>query len=64
MKISNIITKKIKADNAFSLGVASAIGISQRAVQNLADRKSDKLKIYEAVEFYRANGFTDNEIFE
>ncbi len=64
MKVSNLIIQKILTDNHFSNELAIELGIQQQSVLGLARRNSNKLTLYQAVLFYRAKGFKDEEIFE
>lgn len=64
MKVSKMILEKILTDNDFSLGLAGVFGIKQISLEMLARRNSGKLTQYAAIEFYKKNGFTEEEIFE
>lgn len=64
MKLNKEIINLIKTDNEFSLGLASVLKISQFSAQQLARRKSAKLRIYEAIEYYKSKGFTEENLFE
>ncbi|WP_121459995.1 hypothetical protein [Chryseobacterium defluvii] len=63
-----MVYQKIKDDLSFRLGLAQAMGISERQVQNLvksAERGvSVRLRDFVAVEYYRSKGLSDDEIFE
>lgn len=63
-KVSNKILDKILTDNDFSIRLAQVMQITQQSVKSLARRKSTKLTLYSAVDFYRNEGFSINEIFE
>ena len=64
MKVSNIILEKIKDDLTFRLQLALALNISERQVQNLGKKNSENLTKYTAVEFYKSQGLSEDEIFE
>lgn len=64
MKVSKAILNKILTDNDFSLGLANIFKIKQVSVELLARRKSGKLTQWAAVEYYKSQGFTEEEIFE
>jgi hypothetical protein len=64
MKVSRKIIKKILTDNLFSMELAKRLGIQQQSVMGLARRNSDKLSLYNAVQFYMEKGFSEIEIFE
>lgn len=64
MKVHNIILEKIKNDLTFRLQLALALNISERQVQNLGKKNSENLTKYKAVEFYKSQGLTEDEIFE
>lgn len=62
-KVSELIRKKILEDNDFSMKLATELEIQQQSVLGLARRNSNKLTLYLAVEFYRKNGFSLEQIF-
>lgn len=64
MKVSSKIRKKIINDNRFSLKAALTINLTQVAIQQQARRNSDKLTMVALVDFYKSEGFTEDEIFE
>lgn len=64
MKVSQLIIDKILTDNQFSLKGAAVLGIAQISFQQLARRNSTKLTLYNLVEFYKEEGFTEEQIFE
>lgn len=64
MTISKKITDKILDDNIFSLEVAKILNRTQQAVVLMAKNKSEKLLHHFLVEFYKKEGFTEDEIFE
>jgi hypothetical protein len=64
MKVSKKIIEKILTDNDFSMGVAKAMNIQQQSVMGLARRNSEKLTLYSAILYYKALGFTEEEIFK
>ena len=62
-KVSKIIIQKILLENNFSIELAKRLEVQQQSVLGLARRNSSKLTLYEAVQFYKENGFTEEEIF-
>ncbi len=64
MKVSKKIRKRILKENQFSLDVAKVLDIQQVSVRDLAKRNSDKLTIYSLVQFYKEQGYKEEEIFE
>ena len=68
MNISKKILEKIKTDLSFRLGLANAMNLSERQVQNLVKTTergvSVRLRDHFAVEYYKQNGFQEDEIFE
>lgn len=64
MKVSKKIKDRIMKDNSFSLQLAEVLGIQQSSLRLLVRRNSDRLTLYQCVEFYRRDGYTDVEIFE
>lgn len=62
-KVSELIRKKILEDNDFSMKLAAELEIQQQSVLGLARRNSNKLTLYLAIEFYRKNGFSLEQIF-
>lgn len=63
MKVSEKIREKILNENIFSLKVAMVLNTRQASVFDLAKRNSDKLTLHNLVEFYKKEGFTEDEIF-
>lgn len=63
MQVSEKIRQKILDENIFSLKVAMVLDIKQASVIDLAKRNSDKLTLYTLVEFYKKEGFTEEDIF-
>lgn len=63
IKVSPSIIDKILKDNNFSIGLAKRLGIQQQSVLGLARRNSIKLTLYEAIMYYKENGFTEENIF-
>lgn len=63
-KVSILIIDRILTDNEFSMQLASRLGIQQQSVKALAKRNSDKLTLYQAIQFYLEKGITENEIFD
>ena len=64
MKVTQLIIEKLLNDKKFRLSTALALGVSERNVQQLAQRNSDNLTKMAAVKVYREHGFTDEQIFE
>lgn len=64
MKISEKIIEKILSDNQFSLKLALLLDIQQVSVRALAKSNSDKLAHFKLVEFYKKEGFSEDEIWE
>lgn len=62
-KVSELIRNKILEDNDFSMKLAAELEIQQQSVLGLARRNSNKLTLYLAIEFYRKNGFSLEQIF-
>ena len=63
MKVSKIIIEKILNDNNFSIELAKRLGNQQQSVLGLARRNSRNLTLWEAVLFYKEQGFTEEETF-
>lgn len=63
LKINQKIIDRILSDNDFSMRLALKMGIQQQSVIGLARRNSNKLTLYEAILYFRENGFSDDEIF-
>ena len=63
-KVSDCIIQKILQDNSFSIELAKRLGIQQQSVLGLAKRNSTKLTLYEAINFYKENGFSEKQIFD
>ena len=64
MKVSALIIEKLLNDKKFRLSTALALGVSERNVQQLAERNSDNLTKMAAVQYYRSTGLKDKDIFE
>ncbi|GJQ07479.1 hypothetical protein CAPN010_16370 [Capnocytophaga cynodegmi] len=64
MKVSKKVREKIKKDNRFSLLLALKTDRTQSTVKQLAQRNSSKLTEATYVEFYKEQGFKEDEIFE
>lgn len=64
MKVSALIIQKLLKDKKFRLSTALALGVTERNIQQLAERNSDNLTKMAAVEYYRSTGLTDEQIFE
>lgn len=64
MNISKKIIEKILSDNQFCLKLALLLNIQQTSVRALARNNSDKLAHFKLVEFYKEEGFSENDIWE
>ena len=64
MEVSETIIEKILNDNNFSIELAKRLGNQQQSVLGLARRNSRNLTLWEAVMFYKEQGFTEEEIFK
>lgn len=64
LKVSKKIRDKILEDKEFSSKVALLLGIKQVSAELLARRNSRSLTLHILVEFYKREGFTEDEIFE
>ena len=62
-KVSELIILKILNENNFSIELAKILDIQQQSVLGLAKRKSNKLTLFIAVQFYKEKGFTEEQIF-
>jgi len=64
MKVSQLIIEKLLTDKNFRLNTALALDVTERNVQNLAERNSDNLTKAAAVKYYKSTGLKEKEIFE
>lgn len=64
MKVSKKIKDLILYDNVFSLELAGILKIQQLSLKLLVRRNSDRLTLFQCVEFYKSKGYTEDEIFE
>ncbi|OPB98963.1 hypothetical protein BAS10_04665 [Elizabethkingia meningoseptica] len=68
MNVSKKILDKIKTDLSFRLGLAEAMNLSERQIQNLVKTTergvSVRLRDHFAVEYYISKGFSKEEIFD
>ena len=64
MTVSQKIIKRIISDNDFSLRMAIHLKATQVAVILKARRKSNSLLLPNCIEFYKQNGYSDDEILE
>lgn len=70
MHISHRIITRIKNDNLFTLNMAIHLSqklqedVKQLTIERQAERRSDKLMLPVCIEYYKTQGFTDEEIFE
>lgn len=61
MKISSKITDRILKDNQFSLQLSYRVGRKQASVEKSARRFSDVLLLPVYTEFYKENGYTEED---
>ena len=66
MRISDTITERILTDNDFSMELAKKIGIQQGSLLGSVRRNKNSrtLRLWEAVMFYKEQGYTEDEIFD
>ena len=64
MEVTNLIIQKILNDNNFSIELAKRLGVQQQSVLGLARRNSRNLTLWEAVAFYKEQGFSEEQIFQ
>ena len=66
MRISDTITERILTDNDFSMELAKKIGIQQGSLLGSVRRNNNSrtLRLWEAVMFYKEQGYTEDEIFD
>lgn len=66
MRISDTITERILTDNDFSMELAKKIGIQQGSLLSSIRRNKNSriLRLWEAVMFYKEQGYTEDEIFD
>ena len=64
MEVTNLIIQKILNDNNFSIELAKRLGVQQQSVLGLARRNSRNLSLWEAVVFYKEQGFSEEQIFQ
>ena len=64
MRVSQLILEKLINDKSFRLNTALALGVTERNIQMLVERKSDNLTKYAAVKYYKSTGLKEAEIFE
>lgn len=64
MEVSEVIIEKNLKDNEFSMELAKRLDIQQQSALGLARRNSRNLTLWEAVMFYKEQGFTEEEIFK
>lgn len=64
MKVTPLIIEKLLNDKIFRLNTALALGVTERNVQQLAERNSDNLTKMAAVKYYKSTGLKDKDIFE
>lgn len=62
--LSSKILERILSDNEFSLALSQHLKKKQDTVIRLAKRKSDILRLPEQINFYKENGYVENEIFD
>lgn len=64
MKVTPLIIEKLLNDKIFRLNTALALGVTERNVQQLAERNSDNLTKMAAVKYYKSTGLKESEILE
>lgn len=64
LQISQELKTRILKDSDFSKELSTLFNVKQSAVELWVRRNSRKLKQYEAIQFYKRNGFTEKEMFE
>ena len=64
MKVTPLILEKLLNDKIFRLNTALALGVTERNVQQLAERNSDNLTKMAAVKYYKSTGLKESEILE
>lgn len=64
MKISKKVIDEILQNNQFSLKIALILDIQQISVRALARNGSEKLAHAKLVEFYKKEGFKEEEIWQ
>ena len=64
MEVTNLIIQKILNDNNFIIELAKRLGVQQQSVLGLARRNSRNLTLWEAVVFYKEQGFSEEQIFQ
>ncbi|QOR74635.1 hypothetical protein IMZ16_04160 [Cruoricaptor ignavus] len=63
-KVSEKLRKSILTDNALSAELAIRVGLKQSSVLAQARRNSSRLASYEAINFFKEKGYTEQEIFD
>lgn len=63
MNLSSFLLEKIIKDNQFSLKIALILDIQQVSVRALARNASEKLAHAKLVDFYKKEGFTEEQIW-
>ena len=64
MELSSKIKDRILKDNEFSLGLALKLGIKQKSLETKVHRNSEALLLPKYTEYYKQNGFTEDEIIK
>lgn len=62
--LSSKILSRILSDNEFSLALSLHLKKKQDTVIRLAKRESDILRLPEQINFYKENGYQEEEIFD
>ncbi|ANF51720.1 hypothetical protein A0O34_14935 [Chryseobacterium glaciei] len=62
--LSSKILNRILSDNEFSLALSLHLKKKQDTVIRLAKRESDILRLPEQINFYKENGYQQEEIFD
>ena len=63
-ELAQSLFNRILQDNEFSLKMALHMNIRQDTLFRLVKRKSDLLKLPEQVDFYKAQGYKEDQIFK
>lgn len=64
MQLSDKIKEAILKNNAFSLGLAMKLNIKQKSLEEKARRNSEGLLLPKCTEYYKENGFKEDEIIK
>ena len=64
MKVSSLIIEKLFNCKEFRLTTALVLKVSERTIMNYAHDCSENLTKYAAVNYFKSQGFKENEIFD